>query len=74
MFTHPIDRFQLPAAVHNLPPKAAADLLGCSYKTLQAWRNAGIGPAWVKLGPRRIAYTLADIQAWLAANRQSNVA
>ena len=71
MLTHPIDRFKLPAEAHYFSEKAAAELLGCSYKTLQAWRQRGAGPAWLRLGPRRVAYTLDDIQRWAASNRPS---
>lgn len=74
MLTHSIDRFQLPAAAHYLSEKAAAELLGCSYKTLQSWRRAGVAPTWLRMGPRRIAYVLADIQDWVERNRHHNVA
>lgn len=70
MLNQSVDRFKLPAAAHYLSEKAAAELLGCSYKTLQAWRHAGAGPAWLRLGPRRITYTLEDIQRWAASHRQ----
>ena len=64
-----IDKYKLPPSALFLTEKAAADLMGCSYRTLQGWRLSGIGPAHRKLGPRRIAYVLADIQAWSEANR-----
>jgi predicted DNA-binding transcriptional regulator AlpA len=68
-----LDKYKLPPAAHFLNEKLAAELIGCSYRTLQGWRLNGIGPAHRKLGPRRIAYVLADIQAWSEANRSSSV-
>lgn len=66
-----VDKYRLPASAHFLTEKAAAELIGCSYRTLQGWRHNGIGPAYRRMGPRRIAYALADIQAWSDDNRQS---
>jgi Helix-turn-helix domain len=37
--------------------------------TLRYWRCAGIGPAYVKLGGR-IKYDLADVEAYVRANKQ----
>lgn len=40
-----------------------------SPRTAQRWRHTGItGPAYVRLGSRRIAYRLSDCEAWVAAN------
>lgn len=36
-------------------------------RTAQRWRAAGGGPAFVRLGKRRIAYRVSDVEAWLAA-------
>jgi hypothetical protein len=36
-------------------------------RTAQRWRAIGEGPLWCRLGPRRIAYRLADCEAWAAA-------
>jgi predicted DNA-binding transcriptional regulator AlpA len=36
-------------------------------RTVQRWRVTGDGPAWVRLGPRRVLYRLSDIEAWTAA-------
>jgi predicted DNA-binding transcriptional regulator AlpA len=35
-------------------------------RTVQRWRQSGEGPAWVRLGPRRVVYRLADCEAWAA--------
>jgi hypothetical protein len=36
-------------------------------RTVQRWRLTGDGPAWCRLGRRRILYRLGDIEAWAAA-------
>jgi predicted DNA-binding transcriptional regulator AlpA len=36
-------------------------------RTVQRWRRTGEGPAWCRLGPRRIVYRLSDAEAWAAA-------
>jgi predicted DNA-binding transcriptional regulator AlpA len=33
-------------------------------RTVQRWRQSGEGPAWCRLGQRRIVYRLSDIEAW----------
>jgi predicted DNA-binding transcriptional regulator AlpA len=46
----------------------AARLLGVSERTLQRWRRDGGGPAFIRLGARRIAYSDAEIErCWAAA-------
>lgn len=36
-------------------------------RTVQRWRATGDGPAFVRIGPRRIVYRLSDCEAWAAA-------
>jgi predicted DNA-binding transcriptional regulator AlpA len=36
-------------------------------RTVQRWRQNGDGPAWVRLGARRVLYRLSDCEAWAAA-------
>lgn len=41
--------------------------------TLRAWRSRayagkGLGPRYIKLGPRKYAYRKSDLDAWLRAN------
>jgi predicted DNA-binding transcriptional regulator AlpA len=38
-----------------------------AQRTVQRWRATGEGPAFVRVGPRRIAYRLSDCEAWAAA-------
>jgi hypothetical protein len=37
-------------------PPAAAAILGVAVQTLARWRVEGIGPSFVKVGPRLVAY------------------
>jgi len=41
-----------------------------SSNTLQRWREAGIGPAFVVIG-RNVTYRLADLLAWIGARRHA---
>ena len=41
-----------------------------SLTTLQVMRRKGGGPPFAKLGERRIAYRLSDVERWLAARIQ----
>lgn len=51
--------------------KTAAERLACSESTLNHWRVAGCGPAFVKLG-RRVMYRDEDLDAFITKNvRQS---
>jgi predicted DNA-binding transcriptional regulator AlpA len=36
-------------------------------RTAQRWRSTGDGPPFVRLGPRRVAYRLSDVEHWAAA-------
>ncbi len=47
----------------------AARMLSVSMRHLQRLRAEGEGPPIVNLGPRRIGYILADVEAWLAGRR-----
>lgn len=51
----------------NLTTKEAADYLRCSTRTLIRWRNARIGPKWVKTG-HTVLYRRSDLDAWLKAH------
>jgi predicted DNA-binding transcriptional regulator AlpA len=44
-----------------------ARLLGVSRRTLQRYRVTGDGPAFVRLGVRRVAYPEAGVIAWAEA-------
>jgi predicted DNA-binding transcriptional regulator AlpA len=36
-------------------------------RTAQRWRSTGDGPPFVRLGPRRVAYRLSDVERWAAS-------
>lgn len=65
---------QLPAGFEDLPavmsPKVLAELLEVTPKSLERWRDAGTGPAYLKLpGSSLIRYSRDDVVAWLTAAR-----
>lgn len=41
-----------------------------SCSTLQTWRSAGLGPAFLKVARNSIRYRRGDVDAWLDAKRQ----
>ena len=49
-----------------LSPEEAAARLRCSAYTLAKWRLTGNGPKWRRIGPKRIAYAIGDINAFMA--------
>lgn len=51
----------------TLSPKEIEAEYGYLTKTLQAWRDRGEGPAWVKTGGL-VKYTRAEFESWLDAN------
>lgn len=57
-----------------LTPAEVAELLKISVGTLNNWRYAGRGPAWIDIsdspgGNKRIRYAVADIQAFQQRGR-----
>jgi DNA-binding transcriptional MerR regulator len=48
--------------------EASRRLGGVSRAALRSWRSQGRGPKFVKAG-RRVLYRLADLEAYLDANR-----
>jgi predicted DNA-binding transcriptional regulator AlpA len=43
----------------------------CSFPTVCRWRDKGIGPAYIRLGQRRIVYRAAAIREWLRSQETS---
>jgi hypothetical protein len=35
-------------------------------RTAQRWRASGGGPAFIRLGRRRVVYRVADVERWVA--------
>lgn len=42
---------------------------GTSDQYWATLRHKGGGPEYVKVGPRKVYYRLADVEAWIAGNR-----
>ena len=40
-----------------------------TYSTLAHWRCEGVGPAYIKIGLKTVAYRGADLNAWLTRRR-----
>jgi len=53
-----------------LAEQRAAQLLGLSTRTLQAWRVKGYGPAFIRAG-RAVRYRRRDLLDWMDANTVS---
>lgn len=53
----------------HLHQRELAKRWGISPRTLERWRSIGFGPAFLKLGGR-VAYRLADVEAFEAAQLQ----
>ena len=52
-----------------LTTEQAATTLGLSERTLEAWRSRGEGPPFLRVGPRRVAYSRNDLDSWLRIRR-----
>lgn len=51
-----------------LTPAQVADEYGIPVGTLADWRLKRTGPAYSRLGSKRVRYTRASLEAWIAAN------
>lgn len=49
----------------HLKPAEAAELLGITVRSLERWRTANIGPAYVTIG-KKVSYPRAALIDWLA--------
>ena len=58
-----------PKTVKVLREAHAAERLGVGRQTLTNWRHRGIGPAYVKIGPKAVGYLEEDLLAFLEASR-----
>lgn len=63
-------RFRQPSDAHSsdefLTTNQVAAHLGFASVTLEKWRNARMGPPFLRLG-RAIRYRRADLEQWLAS-------
>jgi predicted DNA-binding transcriptional regulator AlpA len=48
-----------------LSPVATAMICDVSCRTLERWRAEGIGPQFIRLGKRKIAYSSQEIDKWI---------
>lgn len=50
-------------------PSEAAGILKVKVATLKDWRVRGVGPYYIRSGPKFIRYRQSDIDAWLDGQR-----
>ena len=48
--------------------KVAGKIICKPTPTLRDWRYRGIGPTYIKVGPKSVRYRRSDLDAWLEAN------
>ncbi len=46
--------------------KDLCEWIGIGRATAVRWRHAGVGPRFIHLGSRRLAYRKSDVEQWLA--------
>lgn len=42
---------------------------GVPQETLRWWRHRGVGPKSFKLGPKKVVYDAAELEAWIDSQR-----
>jgi excisionase family DNA binding protein len=60
------------APAEFLTSEQLAELLRVDPKTVKRWRSNGDGPPFIRLGERRLIYSRADVDAWLAERRYAH--
>lgn len=48
-----------------IDPPELGKRLGKSTAALANWRYQGLGPRFIKLGPKAVRYRVRDVEAWL---------
>ena len=70
-----IDIFDAPVADHGveqlIPEREFCRLLGISTETAKRLRMRGLGPKFIVLCGRRLAYRPSDVKAWLVERERS---
>jgi predicted DNA-binding transcriptional regulator AlpA len=56
-----------------LQTPAAAARLGLSPSTLEKMRGRGDGPKFIRLTPKRVAYSVAALEEWVRAREYRSV-
>ena len=54
-----------------ISPAELGEWLGKSTASLANWRYLGLGPKFVKLGPKAIRYRKSDVETWLEENTRT---
>ena len=52
--------------------KAAADFLGLTPRTMQAYRQHGGGPRYISISSRCLRYRRTDLRAWAEGRMRSS--
>lgn len=65
--TGSVDAYAQAGAARHLSERDLARRWGLSIRTLQRWRKAKTGPAFLRLGSR-IAYRLSDVESFEASH------
>ncbi|MCA9466894.1 MAG: hypothetical protein KC643_15825 [Nitrospira sp.] len=55
-----------------LSDRSVAERIFKTTSTLSKWRMRGVGPPFVKVGPRGVAYPEDELERWLRANVRSS--
>ena len=53
-------------------PKQAAEYINHGESTLAKYRMSGIGPKYIKAGPKKILYDREDLDAWLDSQKRNS--
>lgn len=53
----------------TLTPSEAATALHVSVEDLACWRQVGLGPAYIKLGPTIVRYSAESLHNWVQGQR-----
>jgi predicted DNA-binding transcriptional regulator AlpA len=64
----PNTRDEVAALATALNEHEVAPIIGVRVKTLRNWRVQGLGPRFVRTGPKLVRYRLSDVLAWQEAN------
>ena len=62
----PMETTQASAPVYITDSQFCA-MVGVTPRTTNEWRRNNTGPAYVRVGPRRILYSRAEVDSWLAS-------
>lgn len=57
-----------------LDARQFAEYVHITPDTAAQWRYKGIGPKFVKIGPRRVLYRRTDVDSWLDAQTVQSTA